>query len=161
MGTSAANAAERLAIDFDPSSPEIWLLRPEIYGVLRSGSPRWSNACGGFWAVARHADLLEAAAHPEIFCSSGGTNIPPDGFPHKSPPNEVDPPEHQAWRKLTAPFFAPRTVAGLEGPVRDKTRALISAFRKTGSADLARECLGQMARSARSRSVSSFRSRLR
>lgn len=28
-----------------------------------------------FWALTRHADIVEASAHPEDFCSGLGTNI--------------------------------------------------------------------------------------
>ncbi|MFZ3292828.1 MAG: cytochrome P450, partial [Mycobacterium sp.] len=104
-------APAALAENFDFSDPAVRQNPPAVYTELRKGPPRWSDSYGGFWVVTRYNDLKEMLANPALFCSGEGTTIPPTGFPLRFPPNEVDPPDHQKWRKLTAPFFTSPAVA--------------------------------------------------
>ncbi|MFZ3346800.1 MAG: cytochrome P450 [Mycobacterium sp.] len=129
-------APAALAENFDFSDPAVRQNPPAVYTELRKGPPRWSDSYGGFWVVTRYNDLKEMLANPALFCSGEGTTIPPTGFPLRFPPNEVDPPDHQKWRKLTAPFFTSPAVANLESSVRQVTRECLAKFVEKGSADL-------------------------
>ena len=131
--------AADLAEDFDPTSPDFRNDRQPVFAELRKGPPRWSSAFGGMWVVSRYEDVVEVTSKPLIFCSSQGTNLPPNGFPYRFPPGEADPPEHLVYRQLSAPFFSPKAVAGLEGTIRTITRSCIDRFISRGSADLASE----------------------
>jgi cytochrome P450 len=131
--------AAALAENFDFSDEGVRADPPAVYAELRKGPPRWSDAYGGFWVVSRYADLRTLLADPGTFCSSLGTNLPPNGFPHRFPPNEADPPEHAKWRRLAGPFFASKAVAGLEASIREVTRDHLARFVEKGHADLAGE----------------------
>jgi cytochrome P450 len=138
VATPKCPVAELVA-NFDFSDPQVRADPPAVYAELRNGPPRWSDAYGGHWVVARYADLNEVLSHPEIFCSGQGTNLPPNGFPYRFPPNEADPPEHSKWRKLAAPFFTSKAIARLEDSVREVTRARLATFIQSGRADLAKD----------------------
>jgi cytochrome P450 len=131
-GTAAA-----LAENFDFSDEQVRRDRPAVYAELRKGPPKWSDAYGGHWVVSRYEDLKAMLANPTVFCSGEGTTIPPTGFPIRFPPNEADPPDHQKWRKLTAPFFTSTAVTGLESSIRSITRELLAKIVERGSGDLA------------------------
>jgi cytochrome P450 len=131
--------AAALAENFDFSDERVRADPPAVYAELRKGPPRWSDAYGGFWVVSRYDDLKTVLANPLTFCSGLGTNLPPNGFPHRFPPNEADPPDHAKWRRLAAPFFSSKAVATLESSIRTVTREHLARFVEQGSADLAKD----------------------
>jgi cytochrome P450 len=97
--------------------------------VLRREAPLAWNATKGFWAVARHADVLEASTDPARFCSSKGILVDEIGTTYDTPPTmmHADPPEHTRYRKLARPGFTNAVVRGLEPLVRERTRRLLDA----------------------------------
>ena len=117
-----------LADQFDPTNAAYRLNREPVFAELRKTPPRWTGTFGGMWIVSRYEDIIEATGKPLVFCSSQGTNLPPNGFPYRFPPGESDPPEHVVYRRLTAPFFAPKAVADLEPMIRAVTRSCIDQF---------------------------------
>ena len=135
---------DELAQDFDPLRPEFRRDRAPVFAELLGSAPRWSTAMGGMWVISRHPDVIEAANNPRVFCSSQGTNLPPNGFPYRFPPGEVDPPDHQVYRQLSAPFFSPSATAKLETTIRTVARSCIDRFASRGSADLAKELASQV-----------------
>lgn len=135
--------AAELAANFDFSDPRVKVDVASVYAELRKGPPKWSDAYGGYWVAARHSDLMTVLNDPVLFCSGQGSNLPPNGFPYRFPPGEVDPPEHSRYRKLAAPYFASSAMARLEPIVRDVTRECIEKFVTRGTADLSSE-LGQL-----------------
>ncbi len=78
---------------------------------------------GGFWAVTRHADIVEIEKNPEMFSSEEGMNFPSTGRRHN--PDIVnhlmfkDPPDHGRLRRVVAKSFGPRIVANFEPWVRE------------------------------------------
>jgi cytochrome P450 len=62
--------------------------------------------------------------------------FPPGTFPAALVPIEVDPPDHQEWRHILNPFFAPRAIAERESGIRAMTDELIDAFFGSGSCDI-------------------------
>jgi cytochrome P450 len=133
-GTAAA-----LAENFDFSDAAVRVDPPAVWAELRKGPPRWSDAYGG-----HYDDLKEVLGNPSVFCSVHGTNLPPNGFPYPLPPNQVDPPQHAQWRKLTAPFFTSSSVKGLESSIRGVTRELLAKVLERGHCDLAGDLAQQI-----------------
>lgn len=100
---------------------------------LRASDPvHWQPMAGepGFWAVLRHADVVEVARHPEIFSAAlGGITV--EDMPAASLQRvrqmlpAMDPPRHAVHRGPLAEHFRPRAVAGLETRVREVSRAIL------------------------------------
>lgn len=99
-------------------------------GALRAEAPLAWNAGAGFWAVARHADVLEVSSDPSRFCSSKGILVEEIGTTYDSPPTmmHADPPAHTRYRKLARPGFTNAVVRGLEPMVRERTARLLDAL---------------------------------
>jgi cytochrome P450 len=99
-------------------------------GALRAEAPLAWNAGAGFWAVARHADVLEVSSDPGRFCSSKGILVEEIGTTYDSPPTmmHADPPEHTRYRKLARPGFTNTVVRSLEPMVRERTARLLDAL---------------------------------
>jgi cytochrome P450 len=138
------STAAALANNFDFSDPAVRVDPPAVWAELHKGPPRWTNAYGGHWVVSRYDDLKEVLSNPSVFCSVHGTNLPPNGFPYPLPPNQVDPPQHTQWRKLTAPFFTSAAVKNLESSIRSVTRELLANVLEQGHCDLAGDLAQQI-----------------
>jgi cytochrome P450 len=97
---------------------------------LRRDAPLAWNDTKGFWAVARHADVVEASSDPSRFCSSKGILVDEIGTTYDSPPTmmHADPPQHTRYRKLARPGFTNAVVRGLEPMVRERTGRLLDAL---------------------------------
>jgi cholest-4-en-3-one 26-monooxygenase len=61
-----------------------------------------------FWAVTRHADIVEVATQPQLFCSSGGITLDMDLSALDVVPDMIvylDPPQHGPLRKVANKEF--------------------------------------------------------
>jgi cytochrome P450 len=101
----------RLVRDFDHvSGPEV---STDAFGVFRNAPKErifFSPRNGGYWVLTKTEDIREALQHPELF-SSSLTGIPAQPVRReKLIPLELDPPEHQSYRRVLAPHFAPKVV---------------------------------------------------
>jgi cytochrome P450 len=74
--------------------------------------------------VGKHRDVVTALRTPEVF--SSGFEAVRIGQVRPLIPLQIDPPDHQHYRKLLDPLFAPRRVAELEPRVRELARSLVS-----------------------------------
>src|SRR5690606_28488716 len=80
------------------------------YAAMRSEAPVAWNEELGFWALSRHADVLAVSRDPVTFCSSQGILLMDLRRELPELPGAllyVDPPEHQRYRRLVQPAFAP------------------------------------------------------
>ncbi|MBI2700279.1 cytochrome P450 [Mycobacterium gordonae] len=110
----------------------------EALAVLRRTDPvHWQPMVGepGFWAVLRHADVVEVARHPEIFSAGKGgiviEDLPPETLGRmRNMLAAMDPPRHHAYRAPLSPHFRPRAIAGMEQRVRDICRAIMAQARE-------------------------------
>jgi cholest-4-en-3-one 26-monooxygenase len=110
-----------MTVDVDPRE----LLDPERYA--RDGYPHevWTRLRAEapvayftppgyepFWAITKHADILEISKQPERFSSAQGITLRPAGV--VLPPSEMvvmlDPPEHGPVRRVANGRFTPRAV---------------------------------------------------
>ena len=95
---------------------------------------------GGYWVIARHADVQAVSRNAEVWRNSPGpfVEIPPG-----SPPEpemdlliNLDGHEHIQMRKIVNKGFTPRRVAALEDRLRARTDAIIDGLRGREQADL-------------------------
>ncbi len=96
-----------------------------------------------FWAVTKHADIIEVSTQPAVFKSEGRFILfpePDDGGPtlEEKPPLKMlvnmDPPEHRDYRGLISHWFTPRAVRRLEERLEAITHELFDELaRRTPS----------------------------
>ena len=110
----------------------------EALAALRRTDPvLWQPMRGepGFWAVLRHADVVEVARRPEVFSSSEGgvvieTLAPETLARMRTMLLAMDPPRHGLHRSPVSVHFRPRVVARLEDRVRERCRAIMAEARE-------------------------------
>jgi len=104
---------------------------------LRRESPvHWSTPAGyrPFWAITKHADIIEVSTQPDRFQSAGRFILFPETAAGgaddlaENPPLRMlvnmDPPEHRQYRKLVSGWFTPRAIARLERRLEEITDEL-------------------------------------
>ena len=86
-----------------------------------------------FWAITKHADIIEVSKQPDKFKSEGRFILFPrmegatDDFAENPPLRMLvnqDPPEHRDYRKLVSKWFTPRAVAHMEPRLEEITREI-------------------------------------
>ena len=97
----------------------------------------------GYWAVTRHADIVEASRTPELFCSGMGAtsigNLPPEFLQFFGSFINMDDPEHVRQRKLVSSGFTPRLLAGMETHVTRTAIDVIESVAEKGECDFVQE----------------------
>jgi cytochrome P450 len=127
--------------------------RERTFGVLRRERPiSWhppvegamfdDPADTGFWAVVRHADLVEVTRRHEDFCSG-------EGIVFDSMPQELldagqgfiamDPPRHTRIRRLLASAFTPKQMRRIAGQVDANARRVVDGIASKGEVDFVAE----------------------
>jgi cytochrome P450 len=99
-----------------------------------------------FWAITRHADIVEISKQPDQFRSSGRFILFPE-LPGgrgaedlaKNPPLRMlvnqDPPEHRDFRGLVSKWFTPRSIRRLEPRLEEITREIFDELVGEGECD--------------------------
>ncbi len=144
--------------DVDLSEPDFWMASRErregAFALLRREQPLSFQQefepppqvpiprGPGYWAVTRHADILEASRRSDLFCSGKGSNIP--DLPAAM--NEffgsminMDDPRHARLRRIVSRGFTPRSLARLENDVERRAAALVDGVIEKGECDFVRE----------------------
>jgi cytochrome P450/pimeloyl-ACP methyl ester carboxylesterase len=86
---------------------------------------------GGYWALTRHADVVEVSRDPERFSSARGFVVIEELSDAQLAMMRftllgMDPPEHLRFRRLLQGSFTPKLVAALEPRVREIARAILA-----------------------------------
>jgi cytochrome P450 len=93
----------------------------------------------GYYALVRHADVVEASRHTEVFCSGrGATNIvdlPADFNEYFGSMINMDDPRHARLRRIVSRAFSPRLIAKFEDDVRLAAAAIVDDLLATGPCD--------------------------
>ena len=118
------------------------------YTRLRDEAPLYHNEDMGFWALSRHADVLEGFRDSVRFSSSHGVSLDPMA----SGPNAyktmsflaMDPPKHGRMRGLVSRGFTPRRVLDLEPRIRELTREHLDEALADGSFDFIADFAGKL-----------------
>ena len=123
------------ATAIDIYSPDLYVDGPphKAFSKLRREQPVcWQDVPGqaGYWAVLRHADVVQVARHPEVFSASEGGVIiedldPPSLEAMRDMLLAMDPPRHTAYRKPVSPEFKARVVGQMEDQVRTITAGIL------------------------------------
>jgi len=70
----------------------------------------------GYYALTRHADVVEASKNADLFCSGKGTNIPdlpPDFLDFFGSMINMDDPRHARLRRIVSRGFTPKYLNSL------------------------------------------------
>ena len=118
----------------------------EAWARLRRESPVHLMRPEGykpFWAITKHADIIEVSTQPETFRSAGRFILFPEEASspgaslEENPPLRMlvnmDPPEHRDYRKLVSGWFTPRAIARLETRLEVITKEILDDLAKDGS----------------------------
>ena len=130
---------------FDPGHPDLFeadVMWP-YFERLRKEDPVHYTAdsqLGPYWSVTKFEDIMHVDSNHQIFSSDnekGGISLGGRALqegevidPTYSLPMFImtDPPKHDVQRKVVAPMFAPRQIAGLESLIRERAGQILDGL---------------------------------
>ncbi len=84
---------------------------------------------GPFWSITRHADIMRVDTDHQTFSSADGIVIANERAGFELPMFiAMDPPKHDAQRKVVAPVVAPRNLKALEVTIRQRVIDILDAL---------------------------------
>jgi methyl-branched lipid omega-hydroxylase len=93
----------------------------------------------GYYALVRHADVVEASRNPQVFSSAqGATNIidlPVEFNEYFGSMINMDDPRHTRLRRIVSRSFTPRMIKKFEDDVSDVASAIVDDLLATGPCD--------------------------
>jgi cytochrome P450 len=95
-----------------------------------------------YWAVTRHAEVVEASRQPALFCSGKGTNIvdlPQPFLEFFGSMINMDDPRHARLRRIVSRGFTPRQLELLRADVEGVAAEIVDAIAERGSCDFVTE----------------------
>jgi cytochrome P450 len=93
----------------------------------------------GFWAAAKHADIVHVSRHADEFCSGKGvgfTDIPAEYHEPFGSFLMTDGARHNQLRRLVSRAFTPKQIAAIDEQIRQQARTLVAETLAHGSCDL-------------------------
>jgi cytochrome P450 len=133
----------------DIYAPDLYRDGPphELFAELRRTDPvHWQDIPGqsGYWAVLRHADVVEVARQPLLFSAETQGVILEDPTPESLESMKrmllaMDPPHHGRFRRPVAPRFRAKVIAGIEPQVRDVVRAILDEAADRGEVEFVQD----------------------
>lgn len=153
MTVTHSNRATRSYDEADLSSRDFWLStaaeREKTFAVLRAERPvSWHRPVDdmliedpndqGFWAVVRHADLIEVTKRPDDFLSGEGIvmeSIPQVFLDALQGFIAMDPPRHTKIRRLLSSAFTPKQMALMKDQIQANAKRAVDDLTHTGEVD--------------------------
>jgi len=155
--TATLTRAERPYDPADISSSEFWAGtfadREQVFAELRAHRPiSWHRPVQngmfadpndqGFWAVVRHADLVEVTRRPGDFISGAGItfeSLPVEVLDAAQGFIAMDPPKHTKIRRLMAAAFTPKQLARIDEHIVANSRRIVDDIAAKGEVDFVTE----------------------
>jgi cytochrome P450 len=149
---------ETSAEGINPVEPAFWVRPPEAIeadlATLRAlpglpfrpepelveGTPIQQGP--GYWAITRHADILEISKHPHIYSSASGITVldsPPQFNEYFGSMIAMDDPRHARLRKLVAAGFTAHMLTRLEDSVQRLAAEIVDGVAEVGEVDFVTE----------------------
>jgi cytochrome P450 len=96
-----------------------------------------------FWAITKHADVIEVSKQPERFLNGPGMTIlrqrdaenREGSFMQMRTIINMDQPDHRKYRKVASPWFTPRALGRLDALVAGTARQLVDSLGREGECD--------------------------
>jgi methyl-branched lipid omega-hydroxylase len=93
----------------------------------------------GYYALVRHADVVEASRHPEVFSSARGAtgiaDLPVEFNEYFGSMINMDDPRHARLRRIVSRAFSPRMIARFEDDVRRAAAEVVDELLAAGPCD--------------------------
>jgi cytochrome P450 len=97
-----------------------------------------------FWAITKHADVIEVSKQPDAFRSAGRFILFPEQSAGTDGPTlaeepplrmlvNMDPPEHRDYRAIVSPWFTPRAIRRLRARLEEITREIFDDLARGGA----------------------------
>lgn len=143
-----AGAGTGRPVHYSPYDYEIHEDPYPTYARLRTEAPLYRNDEFDFWALSRHADVLNAFRDPAHLSNRYGVTLDPAAYgpqAHKSMSFlAMDPPRHTRMRSLVSKAFTARRVAELEPDIRTLAVRYLDAAVEAGSFDMVGDVAGKL-----------------
>lgn len=117
--------------DIDLSHPGIWEANEHLpfLARLREEAPVHycrHSAVGPYWSIMKHSDIMAVDTSPAIYSSEPTIGIV-DMLPEFDAPSFIamDPPRHNAQRKVVQPVVAPENLKKLSGTIRRRAAGIL------------------------------------
>jgi cholest-4-en-3-one 26-monooxygenase len=139
---------------------EVELYNPDVYvgGVpheafrlLRKEAPvhfQKEPKGRGYYAITKYDDIVNISKNPKTFSSYHGTNIeeyPPEALEAvRMLMVNMDPPQHNKFRKLASVAFTPRVVKALEPHIRERTQKILDEVQQKRDVDIVSQMAGEL-----------------
>jgi cytochrome P450 len=121
-------------IEYQPYDPATAANPYPTYRRLRDEAPVYHNETMNFWALSRHADVMEAHRDDKTYSSAGGVTI--EGIEKDTPMLIVkDQPEHRWHKALVTNVFTRQRMRALEPYVRQRVRTLLDSIAENSEFD--------------------------
>src|SRR5215469_1830604 len=139
---------------FDFTDPDVYASRVpfEEFAEVRRTAPVWwvaqrRGSAGfddeGYWAVTRHADIMEVSRHSDLYSSWENTAMIrlQEGIPREQVEMQrvillnMDPPEHTKVRGIVSRGFTPRSVAAMRDGLRERAERIVATALAAGTGD--------------------------
>ncbi|MFV2179655.1 cytochrome P450 [Actinomadura sp. LOL_016] len=142
--------------DIDLSKGRFWAAPPAeraaAFATLRRERPvaffaepraPWAARRGpGFYAVTRHADVVEASRRPRDFSSAEGVNLfdrPPESLEFFDSMINMDDPRHARLRRIVSRAFTPSMIGRLDAEIRRVAARVVDDLLERGACDFVAE----------------------
>ena len=148
---------------FDFTDPDLGTSRvpAEELAELRRAAPVWwvaqrRGSAGfdddGYWAVTRHADIVEVSKRPEVFSSSENTALIrfAEGTPRESIELQrvillnMDPPGHTQLRGIVSRGFTPRAIGNLRQALTERAERIVATTLESGTGDFVADVASEL-----------------
>ncbi len=98
---------------------------------------------GGYYALVKHADVVEASRHPEIFSSARGStslvDLPPEFNEYFGSMINMDDPRHARLRRIVSRAFTPKMIKKFEEDVQLTAAAIVDDLIEQGPGDFVQQ----------------------
>jgi cytochrome P450 len=109
--------------------------------------PLLGQPAGHYWAVTRHADVVEVSRQPKLFCSGRGTNIADMPVPFLEffgSMINMDDPRHARMRRIVSRGFTPRQLELLKADVEGIAAGIVDEVIERGECDFVTEVAARL-----------------
>ncbi len=150
--TTSAPSPSPAASGIDLSQNEFWALplaeRHEAFAELRKlDSPPFfadpetpfTTEDQGYYALVRHADVIEASRRADVFSSARGAtslvDLPPEFNEYFGSMINMDDPRHARLRRIVSRAFTPKMIRKFEDDVQRAAAVIVDDLERTGPCD--------------------------
>jgi cytochrome P450 len=103
----------------------------------------FSTPGDGYYALVKHADVVEASRHPSIFSSARGAtslvDLPPEFNEYFGSMINMDDPRHARLRRIVSRAFTPRMIKKFENDVQRAAVVIVDDLVAAGPGDFVRQ----------------------